>query len=291
MSASAASRWLLRLSLVDIPLLAAAALAGVAWPGLYRDAPSLVPQLVGQDWVTLLVAVPALAAATVAVRRGRRLGVLAALGVHGYAAYSYALYAFGVRHNPLFLVYVAILGTSVWALVAGFAALDLRDRAGAAAARLDWRWIGGLFVTLAIAFAALWLADVVGALARAETPASVQLWQTPTNGVHVLDLAFVLPILAWTGARMWRRQPGAVAVAGVLLFKLVTLGLALLAMGAVSLRRDQPVDPGLASMFALMTVLSMVTVVRYVRALWPRAAREGAASFTVPAPLARHPAP
>jgi hypothetical protein len=261
-----ARRWFLGLGTLLLPLMAFAALLGVAWPGLYhRDPPVIVPQAIGQDWVTLLLAVPVLGIALIAARRGSRLGWIAALGVAGYAAYGYALYAFGTRHNELFLVYVAILGASVWALVAGFQAIPEPRRAVAPA--IAWRWVGGFFMAIAALFALIWLSDIVPALLRRETPATVLEWGTPTNGVHVLDLAFVLPILAWTGRRLWRRDRRAIALGGVLLFKVSTLGVAIVAMGALQALDGQAVDAGLVTVFVAMTLVSLAATLHYARAL------------------------
>jgi len=214
-----------------------------------------------------VLAVPMLCVAGLAARRGSVLGQIAALGVLGYAAYSYALYAFGVQHNELFLVYVAVLGVSVWGLVAGLVETDGRALAAATGPRLAWMWIGGFFMALAALFVLIWLSEIVPALLRGETPATVRAWGTPTNGVHVLDLAFVLPILAWTGFRLWRHDGAAVVLAGVLLFKVVTLGIAILAMGAFQAYRGQPVSPALVAVFAVMTTIALATAGQYAWAI------------------------
>jgi len=260
-------RWFVRLTTALVPLLGGAALVGVAWPRLYRDPDVIAAQAIGQDWVTLVFATPLLAVAGRAARRGSAFGQLVALGVLGYAAYAYALYAFGTRHNELFLVYVAILGMSVWGLIAGLVAIDGRRLAAIAVPRLAWRWLGGFFMALAGLFALIWLSEIIPALVRRETPATVVAWGTPTNGVHVLDLSFVLPILGWTGSRLWRRDRGAVVLAGVLLFKVVTLGIAILAMGAFQAYRDQDVDPGLTAVFAVVTALALATAAQYAWAV------------------------
>jgi hypothetical protein len=264
---SLARRWFLGLATLLVPLMGFAALLGVAWPGLYRDPEALVPQLIGQDWVTLVLATPLLALALARARRGSRLAWIIALGVVGYAAYGYALYAFATRHNELFLVYVAILGASVWALVAGFQAVPRARGGGDLRPQLAWRGIGGFFVGLAVLFATIWLSDIVPALLRGETPATVRDWGTPTNGVHVLDLAFLLPILGFTGSRLWRRDGGSVVLGGVLLFKVSTLGLAIVAMGAMQALDGQAVDAGLVGVFVVMTLLSIGATWHYARAV------------------------
>ncbi len=262
-----ARAWFLGLAILVAPLLSIAAAVGVAWPGTYqRDAASIAAQAVGQDWVTLVLAVPLLILGVVTAWRGSALGHLLALGVLGYAVYGYLLYAFGVRHNELFLCYVAILGASVWGLGAGLSALSARPQP-VATVSLAWRWTGGFFVGIALVFAALWLSQIIPPLLRGETPAAVREWGTPTNGVHVIDLALVLPLLAWAGARLWRRDPAVVPIAGVLLFKIVTLGIAILAMGVAQLARGTAVDLVLMGIFVALTGLALATLIQYVRAV------------------------
>jgi hypothetical protein len=262
-----ARAWFLRLSVAAIPLLALAAGAGVFVDGLYRrDAATIAAQAVAQDWVTLLLAVPLLIVGVVAARRGSRLGQLLALGVLGYAAYGYLLYSFATRHNELFLVYVAALSVSVWGLVAGFIAIS-SDARQAQVPRLAWRWIGGFFVGCAALFSLLWLSQIVPPLLRGETPASVLAWGTPTNGVHVIDLALLLPIVGWTGCRLWGRDRSVIAVAGVLLFKIATLGIAILAMGISQLARGTPFDAGLFVIFVALTALALTALAQYVVAV------------------------
>lgn len=259
--------WWLRLGAAAVPLLAAAAVTGVAWPAIYhRDPPAIASQAIGQDWVTLCVAVPALIAGLVAARRGAWLGQVLALGVLGYAAYAYLLYAFGSRHNELFLVYVAAVGAAVWGLVAGLIDATRAAAARPAPARLRWRTTGGFFVVVAAGFALIWLGELVPALVRGETPATVRAWGTPTNGVHVLDLGLVLPVLGWCGARLWRRDPAMVPIAGVLLFKVATLGLAIVAMGIAEAARGTAPDPGLMIAFVVVTAAALGLAASYVRA-------------------------
>src|SRR5215208_1522571 len=78
-------------------LLAVAAGSGLFVEGLYRDPPSLVAQAIGQDLVTLVVALPALVISAILASRGSARGHLVWLGVLGYVLYTYATYAFAIR--------------------------------------------------------------------------------------------------------------------------------------------------------------------------------------------------
>jgi hypothetical protein len=105
-------------------LLAIAAGSGVFIGGLYRDSPHLVTQARGQDALTLVVALPVLVISAFLTGRGSQRARLIWLGGLIYTVYTYVGYAFAVRFNPLFLVYVALLGCSTYALIGGLVTTD-----------------------------------------------------------------------------------------------------------------------------------------------------------------------
>ena len=106
-----------RLPVVLAVLMAAQAAAGLAVPGLYRDTGWIRAAWVGNDAVTLLVAVPLLVTAVVGARRGSGRAALAQVGLLGYAAYNYAFYLFGATLNAMFPLYAALVVLPVAALI------------------------------------------------------------------------------------------------------------------------------------------------------------------------------
>lgn len=144
-------------SVAILVLTVIAALVDLFVPGFYRDAPALVPQLHGQDLVTLVLAVPALAASVYYGVCGSLRGYVVWLDVVGYLIYTYASYAFMTTFNKLYLVYVALLGLALYTFVSGMVHFD---------ATALWRTVGErsvrpyvafqLLVALMITF--LWLA-------------------------------------------------------------------------------------------------------------------------------------
>ena len=186
-------------------LVSVAAFTGIHDPASYaHETASWRVQGIGQDWVDLYVAVPWLIAASVAAFRGSYRGSLLLGGAFAYTAYSYAIYAFDVHFNQLFLVYCAILGLSVYGLVAlSFTFGDARPWFGERAPR---RVAAGFLIASSVVFALLWLAEDLPAVIRDEPPASLVEAGLPTNGVHVLDLALVLPALFIAGILLWRRR-------------------------------------------------------------------------------------
>ena len=111
-------------SVLTIVLTVVATLTGLFVPGFYHDAPVLLPQLYGQDLLTLTVAVPVLAGSLVFAARGSLRGYIVWLGVTGYLLYTYASYAFMTAFNELYLVYTALLWLTLSTFVSGMVRLE-----------------------------------------------------------------------------------------------------------------------------------------------------------------------
>jgi hypothetical protein len=217
---------------------ALASLGGVVIPSVYAgETRSWAAQAVGQDWVNLLVAVPWLLLSAVLALRGSRRAFLLLGAALVYTLYSYVIYAFAVHFNALFLVYCVALGLaffSLMLLLRGFLEEDVRAWFEAG---VPVRVAGGLLVAIALAFAFLWLSEIVPALVRGQAPASLAESGSATNPVHVLDLSILLPALALTGVLLWRRRASGYVLAPLLLGFAVLLALAIAGMMVVLAQR------------------------------------------------------
>ena len=185
-------------------LLAIAAGGGVFASGLYDSDPAfVVPQLVGQDLASLALALPTLIMAAFFAGRGSRPALIVWLGVLSYIVYSYAIFAFGVRFNALFLVYVALFGCSLYALIGGIATADLAGIKAHFGEGTPVKIVSIFLVIISALYYFLWLSEIIPALVSGVVPQSVLDFETPTNGVHVMDMAVVLPALILTAMWLW----------------------------------------------------------------------------------------
>jgi len=210
--------WWLTLS---VALLAAAGL--LAADRIYNQETSvLFDQATAQDVVTLLPVAPLLAYLAVSARRGSLSAFLCLPGLLAFTVYNYAIYAFSIHFGPLFLVWVAILGLSIFALVGALATADMpaiKQRfAGRAMPRPAW-----FLIVVAVLFVLLWLSEIVPSLLAGDPSRSARDWNVPTNPVHVLDLAFFLPAAVTSGILLLRRRPlGYATAAGQLVWIALT---------------------------------------------------------------------
>jgi hypothetical protein len=160
---------------------------------------------------------------------------------------------------------VAVLGLAFYAFVGTLAGLDvtvvtapLRDHPSRAGASF-------LLFATGVLFAALWLAEDVPHVLRNAPPPSLAETGLPTNPVHVLDLAIVLPAMIVTGVLLRRRRPLGLLLAPVLLVFAVAMGVAILAMFAVYALRHLPVPMPAVVVVAAIVILSGVCAWRLWR--------------------------
>jgi hypothetical protein len=248
-------------------LLAVAAGGGLFVSGLYHDNDNLLAQALGQDLVSLVVVLPALMVSAWRARRGSTGAWLVWLGGIGYLVYSYVTYAFAIRYNALFLVYVALLGCSLYALIGGLAATD---QAGIQAHFTPSTPVRGVSLYLAVVvvlFYLKWLSEIGPALLTGTVPQSVIDTGTPTNVVYVVDMAWLLPALAIAAVMLWRKQALGYTLAGALLTLLLLLVLAILSMALFQVRQGQSEAVAGLVLFGALSAATLGMLAWYLRGL------------------------
>lgn len=260
--------WWLWLSVPIATLAIAASLSGIFVDSIYAtETENFAAQGVGQD-IANLIAYPVLLLLGWAAIRGSVRAYLGWLGVLVYSVYSYAIYAFDVRFNGLFLVYVAVLGLSIYALIGGIATIDPVRVKAAFGSRAPVRstWIA--LVAIAAMFYVQWLSEDLPAILGGKTPQSLLDAGLPTSPVHVLDMAVLLPALLVTGALLSKRRAWGYCLALVLLTGLVLIAVGIVTLMAVLEVRD--VSGGswaIAALFAVIGLILLAVAIRFSRGL------------------------
>ncbi|ELY99852.1 hypothetical protein C482_10212 [Natrialba chahannaoensis JCM 10990] len=245
-------------SVIILVLAVVASGTGLFGSGLYRDAPVLLPQLYGQDFLTMVGAVPALALSLVAAARGSQRGYVVWLGVLGYLLYTYA---FMTAFSELYLVYVALLWLTLFAFVSGVAALDANELKRTIGDTSIWPYVA-FQLLLAALIAALWLSEVLPATVGGTTPPSIAEAGLSTSVIYLFDLGIVVPALMLSAYWLWQRRPWRYVFTAVLLVKLATLGGAVLAMAAFEIRAGTPIPWPQLVIFSGVTAASVLLTIQ-----------------------------
>jgi hypothetical protein len=259
--------WPLILTIPIVILLAVAAGSGLFVGGLYRDTPSLVVQAVGQDAVTLAVALPTLAISGFLASRGSRRARLVWMGGLVYTVYTYTGYAFAVHFNPLFLVYVALLGCSTYALIGGLVTTNMAGIKAAFTARTPVKAVSIFLGVIAVLFYLIWLSDAIPATLSGNPSQTLIDAGTPTNFIHVLDMAWLLPGAIIAAVSLWRGRPIGYTLAGAVLAFFVLIVLAILAMVVMEARIGQQNVIPQGAIFGLIFALSAALLAGFLRNL------------------------
>lgn len=247
-------------------LAAAGAVVGLlATDGIYgKETAALADAAAAQEIVDLVIVAPVLGLLAWCAQRGCLQAYISWLGCLAFFVYNFAIFAFSIHFGPLFLVWVAVLGMSIFSLAGGLSALDT----GAVKAHFSHRPMtlpGWFLMVVATAFALLWLSEIVPDLIAGDPSSSGSDWKIPTNPVHVLDLAFFLPATFVSGLLLLRRHPLGYATAVGQLVWLALTCLPILLTPFVADARGH--EPGWAVMIpiGIMLFASLAVLVQLLR--------------------------
>jgi hypothetical protein len=226
-----------------------------------RLTPAFLPQALAQDIANLVIASPAMVILAALAMRGSLRAYLLWLGVLTFTVYNYVIYTFSVPFGPLFLVWVVVLGLSLYALIGGVATVDHVAARESYIRRTPVQVVGWILIVTAILFGFLWLSEDVLALLAGRMPQSVVDMALPTNPVHILDLAFFLPAVIATGVLLLRGRPLAHTVAPAMLVFLVLTGVPILLTPVVQASRGELAAWGVIAPIGTLTVVILGVLV------------------------------
>jgi hypothetical protein len=244
-------------------LLVVASSAGLGWPGLYaREVAVVRPALVAQDAFNLLVALPVLWVAATGMKAGSIRSACVWLGTLAYVVYSYAVYAFNVQHNALFLVYTALLSLATYGLLTGALAVP-RDALSASLAPKLEKGVGAFMVGVGALFALVWLLDIGMSLATGRPPAITARYQIPTFAPYVLDLGFALPALIIGGVRLMAHRTSGRLLGGIMVPMIVLMMFQLGTGTAYQGMRTGQMDWGMLGLFNGLGLVGLLVAARF----------------------------
>jgi len=178
----------------------------------YRDVPWITATWFGNDWITLVAAVPTMTLALLGMRNGSPRWLLVWLGMLGYVAYNYCFYLFGAALNAFFPLYVAAVILSTVLLIRSLARIDVGSVTASFSTNTPVRIIGGYFAFVGVALASAWLAMWAAyVFAGRPTPIEPEAFKV----VAGVDLAVMVPALTCGGVLLWKRHSWGYIVAPI----------------------------------------------------------------------------
>jgi hypothetical protein len=271
---SARARPWLWLSILAALLAFAGSLIGLSVSSIYADlTPVFLPQALAQDIANLVLVSPALLILAILALRGALRPYLLWLGVLTFTVYNYVIYTFSIPFGSLFLLWVAVLGLSIYAVIGGIIAVDHPALMARYTSRSAVTTVGWFLIITAILFAFLWLSEDLPALLNGTQPQSVIDIALPTNPVHILDLAFFLPAAIFTGVLLLKRQPLGFTLAPALLVFLILTGIPILITPLVQAARGGTAGWGVVFPIGGLTLLLLGVLAWLLTTIRPPANR------------------
>jgi hypothetical protein len=248
----------------------AQALLGVRLPDRYRDIEWIAATWWGNDWVTLLVAVPLLAGAHACAQTGSARALLLYLGTLAYAIYNYAYYLLGAALNIFFPLYASALLLAALSLITSLSTVNAAHLSSRFGRETPIRAIGGYFVVVGVSLAVVWIAIWAAyAFAGRPTPIEPEAFKV----VAALDLVLMAPPLIIGGTLLWRHQPWGYIVgaiggvqASLYLIVLSVNSLVFLARGLTAWPGELPMWGTLAMLSSVMTLVLFLNIDRRMEA-------------------------
>jgi hypothetical protein len=217
--------------------------------------PVFLPQALAQDIANLALIAPFWLILAVLALRGSLRAYLLWLGVLTFTVYNYVIYTFSVPFEVLFLLWVAVLGMSLFSLIGGVVSMDYQAVASAFTSRRAVQVTAWFLIVTAVLFGLLWLSEDVPALLSNTKPQSVVDMAIPTNPVHILDLGFFLPAVIITGICLLKKKAWAYSIAPAFIIFLILTGIPILITPVVQSARGESAAWGVFLPIGTLTVV------------------------------------
>ncbi len=235
--------------------------------GIYRHmSAEVAPQGIAQDYVTLILAVPALLFSFFWSRSGSAKGRLLLAGTLGYFLVTYLFYLTMAMYNALFLLYCLLLGCSFFALAITLLSFDTKSLADQFTEGLSTKWAGGFLIFNSVMIALLWLSMVVPPLLDG-TMIPPETEHYTTLIVQGLDLGLLLPLGFVSGLLFVKKRAMGYLMAPVYLVFLCLLMTALSAKIIAMGRAGYEIIPAvfIIPAFLLASIVLTIPVFRSIR--------------------------
>jgi hypothetical protein len=247
------------LSILIAVLMAGASILGLFSASIYRDNDWAKSGFRGNDLISLVLATPILLAGVMLTRRGSARGRLVWLGALAYTLYNYLFYLFGTAFNDLFLVYAALVGMSLWALILAVTATDPATIRQAMSDPDPLKWVAANLVLIGLFLGFAWIAQSVAYVVNGTLPQSVTDSGIHTAIVFALDLTMIVPPMFVGAWLYWTHHPWGFVMAGVLVIKAAAYTIALISMSFFAAAAGVPGAWDLAPVWVAISVVSLIS--------------------------------
>jgi hypothetical protein len=173
--------------------------------GLYKnDSLSVVAQGQASDFVTLFLAIPLLIFSLIKALKQSFKGSLLLIGTLAYFLYTYVSYTFLWTYNNLFIVYVALMSMSLFALILSIQTIDLNKLPSKFSNKLPLKLLSAYQFFIAVMIGMLWMGKIITSLLTNTPPIGLEHYTTLV--IQAMDLGFVVPLAFLSGYLLLKKN-------------------------------------------------------------------------------------
>ncbi|KJS73494.1 MAG: hypothetical protein JL56_10275 [Desulfotomaculum sp. BICA1-6] len=234
--------------------------------GLYRyDTLFSAAGFKGQDAVTLFLGIPLLALVTLLYARGSARAHFLLTGILAFFLYAYASMALRASYNNLFLVYVALFSTSLFAFILSFS-VNVQVFSQQVMSKLPRRFAAGYIFASGLVTFVVWSSQIVAALIEGRPP--VLLESSSTMVTDALDLAIITPATFISGVLILRHNAWGYRILfpllGIIIFLLPTIVIStkLQLLVGVTFSAGEIIGP--ISGFLILGLLAVILIIKII---------------------------
>jgi hypothetical protein len=200
----------------------------IAGQGIYRfDTIFFSAGFRGNDAITVFLQVPLMISALLLYRRGSLRGGFALAGALAYTLYNSFSLGTSAAYNPLFLLYVATFGASLFAFGLLWAQVDFAALQKRVSPKMPARGAAIFLFIAGVMTALLWLSDILPPLMQGNPPALLGPYTTAIT--YFMDLGIITPLCLLAGGWLLRRNARGYLVGFMLLYLLALMGVIVVA--------------------------------------------------------------
>ncbi len=197
--------------------------------GVYkRDSLTYVIQGRAQDAIIAAIGVPILLISLYFAQKNLLKGKLLLTGMLTFFLYTYMGYTFLWIYNYLFLVYIALMSSSFFALALSIMSIDLDELKVAFNEKLPIKLLAGFQIVLGIFIGMLWLGRILPAVINNTVPVDLDHYSSLV--IQGLDLGFIVPLAFLSAILLLRRNVFGYLLSSIVITKGVVLGVSVTAV-------------------------------------------------------------
>lgn len=253
---------LLQISILIFILGLGATLGGLLIPGLYQDNPLFNEIWRSNDLITLLIALPLLGASVGLYFKTKSVAAeLVWYSVILFFLYNYAYYVFGAHFNAFYLIHLAIYTLSLIFLVLAVPQLPMDKIRARISPRFPRAWIIGYMLFISVGLLSIYVMQSLVFAFGGALPAIISNSGHVTSVVFTLDISLVVAFYILGAVLLWKKNPWGFVIGWMLGIK-GSLYMGVLTFASI---RSTPNETGLWAVLGLLSVLSVVVLVRNFR--------------------------